>query len=691
MFQHDIDELSFNQITELQEEEEDEDEENEEELKLKQILLKQKGRLSEFEEVDEEEEKRIRVESLKKMQDLNSKYKEIIEQQISQVEEKLRSNETSQRNLRLMTSINAATRPSNSKKYTVSIQKRSASSYFFVDGYGNQPEENIDAKRKRLQTEKMPLTYQTKKWTDEEINSLKHGIHQQNQEILTSKLLTKYQNNTEKDSVEKLQKEIEDISKMSVEELEKDTTNINWNLICEMHVPTRSPISCKQKWEIVLKPGINNDSWTVSEDKLLLKLAKENNGYDWIEIAQKLGTNRNAFQCFKRYQRSLNPHMLKSKWTDEEDAVLIDAVKLYGEKNWQQISTVLDGRTGQQCLHRWSKTLNPTIKRGRWSVDEDNRLRLACHAYQNHNWIKIQQHIPDVQCRERWCNIINPDLKNGPWTKEEDMRLKRAVEELGVGKWSKIAEELYPRTDNQIWRRWKALNADKVDDYKKSLQAKDKVMVKNFVGREKERPEITPDDLKESENELKSRLLSEKYPYSIGLPSSEFVKISLSLVDLMSNPKELNKPEKQQPMFVQPCISMQHSFPCLPATRRNCYALSILNRHLFYPENIFKEITNENITEENYKEEFEEKFDFDKLDSDSFEEIKKKWESTDDAPNFDFDELKYLDIEKLKESKEFSILNSSFMALFSHSLLRVMQTTKQLKPEILEKSTTKKK
>ena len=57
------------------------------------------------------------------------------------------------------------------------------------------------------------------------------------------------------------------------------------------------------------------------------------------------------------------------------------------------------------------------------------------------------------------------DPKNGPWTKEEDERLKNAVQDFGVGKWAKIAEELYPRTDNQIWRRWKILNADKVEDY----------------------------------------------------------------------------------------------------------------------------------------------------------------------------------------------------------------------------------
>jgi uncharacterized protein YydD (DUF2326 family) len=86
----------------------------------------------------------------------------------------------------------------------------------------------------------MPLTYKTKKWTEEEINALKHGIHQQNQEILTQKLLTKYQNNTQTDTVENLQKEIEDISKMTPEELEKDTSKINWNAISEVHVPTRT-------------------------------------------------------------------------------------------------------------------------------------------------------------------------------------------------------------------------------------------------------------------------------------------------------------------------------------------------------------------------------------------------------------------------------------------------------------------
>jgi len=51
----------------------------------------------------------------------------------------------------------------------------------------------------------------------------------------------------------------------------------------------------------------------------------------------------------------LNPGMVKSKWSEEEDRILREAVRRFGEKNWQQVANCLEGRTGQQCLHRWQK------------------------------------------------------------------------------------------------------------------------------------------------------------------------------------------------------------------------------------------------------------------------------------------------------------------------------------------------
>lgn len=154
--------------------------------------------------------------------------------------------------------------------------------------------------------------------------------------------------------------------------------------------------------------------------------------------------------------------MVRSKWTDAENKILVEAVKRFGEKSWQQVASCLEGRTGQQCLHRWMKTLNPNIKRGKWTVAEDKQLSVAVNSYGSHNWVKVQQHVPgrtDVQCRERWVNILNPELRSGPWTSEEDKKLIDAVTKHGPGRWSQIATLLYPRTDNQCWRRWKSLSS----------------------------------------------------------------------------------------------------------------------------------------------------------------------------------------------------------------------------------------
>lgn len=81
--------------------------------------------------------------------------------------------------------------------------------------------------------------------------------------------------------------------------------------------------------------------------------AKKHNGYNWEAVAAELGTARTPVMCLLRYQRSLNPNLLRSKWTPEEDRRLTDAVAQFGAKNWQQVASCVPGRNPQQCLHRY--------------------------------------------------------------------------------------------------------------------------------------------------------------------------------------------------------------------------------------------------------------------------------------------------------------------------------------------------
>lgn len=48
----------------------------------------------------------------------------------------------------------------------------------------------------------------------------------------------------------------------------------------------------------------------------------------------------------------------------------------------------------------------------------------------------------------RYLNSLDPSLKWGGWTEEEDLRLEAAITKYGYC-WSKVAEDVPPRTDSQ--------------------------------------------------------------------------------------------------------------------------------------------------------------------------------------------------------------------------------------------------
>eukprot|EP01031_Cornospumella_fuschlensis_P031291 gene31291-37819_t len=112
----------------------------------------------------------------------------------------------------------------------------------------------------------------------------------------------------------------------------------------------------------------------------------------------------------------------RRRWTAAEDAQLRHAIETLGEGNWVTISKELPGRTSQQCLHRWTYTLNPVIKKGLWSPEEDRRLIELVNELGT-EWTDIARLMggrTGGQCLTRWRSHLNPTLKKGKWTPEED-------------------------------------------------------------------------------------------------------------------------------------------------------------------------------------------------------------------------------------------------------------------------------
>ncbi|XP_028554014.1 uncharacterized protein LOC110103393 isoform X4 [Dendrobium catenatum] len=374
---------------------------------------------------------------------------------------------------------------------TVKENSKKSSALYFA------PAENAQMSNYKMVMGRFPVSLRKRQWSNAEKDKLFDGVKQQCQEML---FLNSMNIGSDFDGLnDSIITSTFDCARhlLTPEILRSFIRLVNWDRLASMYLPRRSGSSCESRWLNHEDPMINCNPWTSLEDKKLLFTVQDRGLYNWIDMASTLGTNRTPFQCLARYQRSLNPHILNREWTREEDSKLCTAVETFGDNSWQIVASHLDGRTSNQCSVRWRNTLLPERKRvGRWSVDEDKRLKVSVILFGAKNWKKIAQFIPgrtQSQCRERWLNCLDPSLNLERWTEEEDAKFLAAIAEHGH-RWSKVAACIPGRTDNQCRRRWKVLLPHEVPMLKAAQQLKRTVLISNFVGREGERPAIGPND-----------------------------------------------------------------------------------------------------------------------------------------------------------------------------------------------------
>lgn len=158
------------------------------------------------------------------------------------------------------------------------------------------------------------------------------------------------------------------------------------------------------------------------------------------------------------------------KWSQGEDARLLEAVNKFGEGNWKKISEYVGTKSNTQCLQRYRRGLKP--KPGHFTHTEDEIIIKLVKEQLGESlgdlgdiyaesrkvdWnIVVKNGLPERstrQVRDRWMSNLSPSLNKANFTKDEDDLIVNMQLQMGNA-WSTIARSFPGRHQDAVKGRY---------------------------------------------------------------------------------------------------------------------------------------------------------------------------------------------------------------------------------------------
>ncbi|CAI0453981.1 unnamed protein product [Linum tenue] len=103
----------------------------------------------------------------------------------------------------------------------------------------------------------------------------------------------------------------------------------------------------------------------------------------------------------------------KGPWTPEEDQMLLAYIEEHGHGSWRALPSKAGlQRCGKSCRLRWTNYLRPDIKRGKFSLQEEQTI-IQLHALLGNRWSAIATHLQkrtDNEIKNYWNTHLKKRL-----------------------------------------------------------------------------------------------------------------------------------------------------------------------------------------------------------------------------------------------------------------------------------------
>ncbi|KAG8384678.1 hypothetical protein BUALT_Bualt04G0143000 [Buddleja alternifolia] len=178
------------------------------------------------------------------------------------------------------------------------------------------------------------------------------------------------------------------------------------------------------------------------------KLAMLNHSHPWVE--------KHAFALLSKLALCIHQLTLNSAHKEHADLVVFC--------NFESacVDYRVDYNNQDQSRHCFSMGRSPCcdkigLKKGPWTPEEDQKLLAYIEEHGHGSWralpAKAGLQRCGKSCRLRWTNYLRPDIKRGKFSLQEEQTIIQLHALLG-NRWSAIATHLPKRTDNEIKNYW---------------------------------------------------------------------------------------------------------------------------------------------------------------------------------------------------------------------------------------------